>query len=121
MTRAAMDEGSQKPLREDENGFRKIFEHAPIAMAVVNMDGVIEFINHKAVAVFGYPHEDIPTMEHWWMRAYPDENYRWQVIADWMGRIHTAVTNRAEILGNEYRVTCKDGSCKTRSNWLLMS
>jgi PAS domain S-box-containing protein len=55
--------------------FRRIAEQAPIAMAVVGMDGVIEFINRKAVHVFGYAHEDIPNMDRWWAQAYPDETY----------------------------------------------
>jgi len=102
----------EEALLESESRFRKIVEQAPIAMAVVGMDGAIEFINKKAVKVFGYPPEDIPTMERWWVQAYPDDAYRKEVTADWMGRIQKALTAGGEIAGNEYRVTCKDGSIK---------
>jgi PAS domain S-box-containing protein len=90
-----------------------IVEQAPIAMAIVGMDGTIEFINRKAVQVFGYLHEDIPTMDRWWVQAYPEEVYRKEVVADWTGRIQKALTEGREIAGNEYRVTCKDGAVKT--------
>ena len=100
-------------LRESEERFRKIVEQAPIAMAVVSMDGVIEFINQKAIQVFGYLPADIPNMERWWVQAYPEENYRKHVVTAWTALVQRAVTEGQEIPGNEYRVTCKDGAVKT--------
>ena len=104
---------AEAALRESEERFRKIVEEAPIPMAVVSRDGVIEFINHKAVQVFGYLPEDIPNMDRWWVQAYPDEDYRKEVVATWTGLVQKAVTEGREIPGNEYRVTCKDGTIKT--------
>ncbi len=103
----------EEALRESENRFRKVVEQAPIAMSIISMDGVIEFINHKAVKVFGYQPEDIPNMDMWWLRAYPDEEYRKEVIAEWMGRVQKAIKEGNEIIGNEFLVTCKDGTIKT--------
>jgi PAS domain S-box-containing protein len=100
-------------LRESEGRFRKIVELAPIAMAIVGMDGVIEFINHKAVEVFGYQPEDIPNMDRWWAQAYPDEEYHKEVVTAWMALVQCAVTENREIVGHDYRVTCKDRTVKT--------
>jgi PAS domain S-box-containing protein len=100
-------------LNNGEGRFQKLVEQAPVAMAVVGMTGDIEFINKKAVQVFGFLHEDIPTMDRWWQQAYPDESYRAQVVADWMGRVEKALREGGEIVGNEYRATCKDGTIKT--------
>jgi transposase InsO family protein len=77
------------------------------------MDGTIEYINRKAVTVFGHLPEDIPTMERWWVQAYPDETYRKYVAADWTGRIQKGLAEEGQIAGNEYRIACKDGSVKT--------
>ena len=104
---------AERALSEGEDRFRKIIEEAPIAMAIVSMEGVIEYINHKAVKVFGYQSEDIPNMDRWWEQAYPDEDYRRKVISEWMGRVQKALMEGTEILGNEYRTTCKDGTTKT--------
>jgi PAS domain S-box-containing protein len=104
---------AEDSLRESYVRFGKIIEHAPIAMAVVALDGTIEYINRKAVSVFGYLPEDIPTMERWWVQAYPDEKYRREVVADWTNRVGEALATGHEIAGNEYRTTCKDGSVKT--------
>jgi PAS domain S-box-containing protein len=103
----------EEALRESENRFRKVVEQSPIAMAIVGLDGVIEFINQKAVKVFGYEPEDIPNMDMWWLQAYPDEDYRRKVIAEWMGRVQQAMEEKTEITGYEFQVTCKDGSVKT--------
>ncbi len=103
----------EQALRESESRFRKVVEQAPIAMAIVSMDGVIEFINNKVVEVFGYQPEDIPTMNKWWIQAYPDKDYRKKVIDEWTGRVQKAIKEETEIIGNEFLVTCKDGTLKT--------
>ncbi len=104
---------AEDALRESENRFRKIIEHSPIAMAIVSTEGVIEYINQKAIKVFGYLPKEIPTMERWWVQAYPDRDYRKEVIADWMGRVQRGIASGGEIKGSEYRVTCKDRTVKT--------
>jgi len=100
-------------LRESEARLRTILEQSPISMAIVGLDGTIEYINRKAVETFGFSHEEIPTMERWWVLAYPDPAYREEVIASWMGRVGAALAEGHEIEGAEYRVTCRDGTPKT--------
>ena len=82
-------------------------------MAIVGMDGVIEYINQKAIETFGYQPADIPNMERWWVQAYPDENYRREVIAIWMGLVEQAIAAGRDIARRDYQVTCKDGAVKT--------
>jgi PAS domain S-box-containing protein len=100
-------------LRESESRLRRIIEESPISMAIVSMEGVIEYINRRAVATFGYLPEDIPTMERWWVQAYPDAAYRAEVVAQWMGLVGAAMAQQREIERREYRTTCKDGTLKT--------
>ncbi|HEY3320300.1 MAG TPA: PAS domain S-box protein [Planctomycetota bacterium] len=99
-------------LQESETRFRKIIEQSPMSMALVAMDGKIEYINKKAIETFGYAPADIPNMDRWWAQAYPDEAYRNEVISTWMGLVHAAIAGNHEIPGREYRVTCKDGTVK---------
>jgi PAS domain S-box-containing protein len=100
-------------LQQSETTLRRILELAPMSMAIVNMDGVIEYINRKAEETFGFPNSEIPTMERWWVLAYPDETYRKEVITRYMGHVHEAIAKDGEIAGEEYLVTCKNGSKKT--------
>ena len=104
---------TEERLRASEERFRNILEHAPMSMAIVGMDGTIEYINRKARTTFGYSPEDIPTMEHWWVLAYPDPSYRREVVATWTGLTEKALAEHHEIERGEYRVTCKDGTVKT--------
>lgn len=100
-------------LRESEERFRKIIEQSPISMALVSMDGTIDYINTCAVETFGYRPEDIPTMDAWWQQAYPDGAYREAMITQWMGLVQRSIAENRYIERREYRVTCKDGSLKT--------
>jgi diguanylate cyclase (GGDEF)-like protein/PAS domain S-box-containing protein len=100
-------------LHESQNQFRKVVEESPLAMALVDMDGTVEYINRKAIETFGYLPQDIPNMDRWWVQAYPDEAYRAEVIARWMALVGEAFLHHREIEKHEYRVTCKDGSVKT--------
>jgi PAS domain S-box-containing protein len=99
-------------LLESEATMRRILDLAPMSMAIVSMAGTIEYINHKAEETFGYPHKDIPNMDSWWRLAYPEESYRKEVIARWMGYLEKAARENSEIDGGEYRVTCRDRSVK---------
>jgi PAS domain S-box-containing protein len=93
--------------------FRRVIEHAPMSMAIVGPDGTIEYINPKAIETFGYLPEDIPTMARWWEQAYPDEQYRAEISARWMGLMAQAFAEESEIPRSDYLVTCKDGTVKT--------
>jgi PAS domain S-box-containing protein len=98
-------------LHESDN-LKKLVEHAPIAMAILSVNGDIEFINHKAFDEFGYKLEDIKTVENWWLNAYPDEKYRNEVKSLWMEYMTEAMKNGSQIEGREYLITCKDGRVK---------
>ncbi|MBA4372955.1 MAG: hypothetical protein C0402_08830 [Thermodesulfovibrio sp.] len=104
---------TDEALRVSEERYRRLIEYSPISVAVVGLDGVIEYINRKARETFGYAPEDIPDMARWWVLAYPDEDYRQEVISSWMGHVEKALAENSEIKGSEYQVTCKDRTVKT--------
>lgn len=103
---------TEEALRESKDQFRKVVENSPLALALIKSDGVIEYINLKAIETFGYLPKDIPDMDRWWVQAYPEKTYREEVIAQWMGLVGEALAHNHEIEQREYRVTCKDGSVK---------
>jgi len=100
-------------LAESEARFKKIIENSPISMAIVTMDGTIEYINNCAVDTFGYQPEDIPNMGEWWQKAYPDPAYRDKVTDLWMDLLGKALTASGYIDRRDYLVTCKNGTLKT--------
>jgi PAS domain S-box-containing protein len=93
--------------------FRMLVEAAPVAMLIsVGREQKVECMNQRFTALFGYTRADLPDVDHWWLRAYPDANYRRQVRARWADRLEAAIQSRTEVEPEETRVTCKDGSLR---------
>jgi len=111
-SRIAERKQAEEALKESREQFSTVVEKSPISMALVNMKGDIEYINLKAIETFGYLPQDIPNMDSWWMRAYPDKTYRDQVMTQWMELVNEALLNKHEIEKREYHVTCMDGAVK---------
>ncbi|TCV89611.1 PAS domain S-box protein [Sulfurirhabdus autotrophica] len=103
---------AEAAVRASEENFRAIIESSPVAMAMNDENLKITLLNRKFVDTFGYTLEDIPTLEAWWPRAYPDPIYRQQVAQEW----HAAVEKMQQKGGGfdpmEYRVMCKDGTVR---------
>jgi PAS domain S-box-containing protein len=99
-------------LQESEARFRQVVESSPLPIAIAVEGGRIEYVNRKFGETFGYTLEDVPLLEDWYRRAYPDPDYREEKIGHWRKALEQA--NRegrpAEIF--EVEVTCKDGSQK---------
>jgi PAS domain S-box-containing protein len=99
-------------LRENEQKFRNISEQLPIPICVFSDNGDTRFLNNAFIETFGYAKEDIPTRLVWLEKAFPDNNYRQQVIAtrDWEKALSVSKTRTTFI--SQYEVMCKDGSKK---------
>ena len=81
----------------------------PLALAFVRYDGILPFVNNRFVRVLGYTAEDIPTLDVWWKKAYPDPDYRQRVRLQWGEAVRRSGEEHADIIPAEYRVTCKNG------------
>lgn len=100
-------------LSDSEERFRQLFRIAAVPMSFVNKDGVVVDLNYRFVQTFGYTQEDVPTLEAWWQKAYPDPEYRQWVIDSWTSGVQRAIEQNTDIEADEYRVTCKDGMVRT--------
>ena len=82
--------------------------NAPIAAVVAstNKNGAIFFVNHEFVALTGYGHDRVPTVDTWLALAYPDPAYRAAVLANWERDVNEP--NRNEV----YSVCCADGQSR---------
>ena len=100
-------------LRKSEEHFRRLTEQSPVPIAISNERGEIEYVNEQFVRTFGYTRDDIPNIDAWFVRAYPDPGYRREVIAVWDRAVKTAIQRQSVIAPHEYRVSCKDGTIRT--------
>ncbi|WP_176957666.1 PAS domain-containing sensor histidine kinase [Mariprofundus sp. KV] len=102
----------EKELQESESRFRRLSQQVPIPLAYVTDGGAIAFINERFTQTFGYTLEDMPTIEHWWGIAYPDESYRKWVQETWSRACQVALERDKDIQPLEYNITCKSGEVR---------
>jgi len=120
---------AEESLRESEEKFRTMAELSPLAIYMsVGIEQRAEYINPTFFKLFGYTKDEVPTAEHWWPLAYPDENYRKQVAEEWQKNVAHAIETSSETEPMEVVVTCKNGSKKNiswsfnatgKQNWAL--
>ena len=108
-------------LKESEHKFRKlerasqrgkevltaILENAPYGVGLCKgAFGRILYQNPEFTKITGYTIEDLRTVRIWLPKAYPDKEYRRDVVRRWKG---LRISGRANAV---LKVTCKDGSVK---------
>jgi signal transduction histidine kinase len=70
-------------------------------------------LNEKFLEEISYSLEEIPTIEAWYEHAYPDDDYRRQVIENWNKKESESLKEGKVFVKMKSRVTRKDGS----KNW----
>lgn len=100
-------------LRDSERRFRRLFKLAPFPMCYFRQDGAVIAVNETFSALSGYLPEDLPNLDAWWHRAYPDAAYRQWAQETWAAALDRAIADRTSTPATEYRVTCKDGTVRT--------
>ena len=103
---------AEKELAETQKLFSKFINTAHVPIAMVNINGTIEYINKKCEELYGYSLEEIPTMEEWFSRVYPDKKLQDVIITTWQKRVAEAMANKVTMSTEERTIRCKDGSNK---------
>ena len=109
---------AERQLAESEALFRMIFEKMPTPAAHVDFgnkdygQNPVFFTNQAVHRVFGYTKKELPNVEAWMIRAYPDPVYRKMMHDKFFGQI-ALLKNVGDILKPmEFEMRCKDGSVK---------
>lgn len=100
-------------LQASEQQFRRLFELAPVPLALTTPQGQLIDFNRQWSRVLGYDRDDVPTMAEWWHKAYPDPAYRQAVQRIWDQAIGRVVHEGRELQQTEVRVTCKGGEVRS--------
>jgi PAS domain S-box-containing protein len=95
---------------ELEAPFRAVIEASPIPYALNDEHHRITYLNPEFVRTFGYTRDEIPTLEEWWPRAYPEPEYRAWVAAEWGARLEVAQRTGAAFEPMEIVIRARDGS-----------
>lgn len=103
---------AEETLLQSEARLRTIIEASPVALAMNDAEGNITYLNRKFTENLGYTLADIPTLAHWWPRAYPDPSYRQRVEQEWQAAMNKSQQEGTEFEAIECKVTCKDGEVR---------
>ena len=98
-------------LRSSEEKYRILNEASPIGISLIDQEGHYKYLNPKFTEIFGYTAEDVPTGRKWFRRAYPDKEYRHQVISTWLEDQKKYGVGEAR--SRTYTVACHNGEKKT--------
>jgi PAS domain S-box-containing protein len=104
---------AEEALQTSEAKFRAVAELAPMAIySSIGIEQKATYVNEAFNKIFGYTTEDVPTVGHWWIKAFPDEEYRQQIKNLWTYNIEQSEMNHTDVAAVECVCTCKDGSVK---------
>ena len=60
-----------------------VSHYLPLGIAAVNKNNIIEYINPKFTEMFGYTRRQVPDLQSWFDRAYPDRAVRNRMSLAW--------------------------------------
>ncbi|MCI2284254.1 sensor domain-containing diguanylate cyclase [Colwellia sp. MSW7] len=95
-----------------QDDFLELFIKLPIPLCLVSEDGIVLRINKKFTHIFGYDLDDMPTLQQWWLLAYPDSEYRDWVLSNWAEAVEVSAREGQDITPIEYTINCKDGTVR---------
>jgi PAS domain S-box-containing protein len=87
-------------------------ELMPVGVACADNSRNIEYINRNFLERFGYELADIPTVEEWYLKAYPEASYRQQLTSKWDADISGYLEHGTQVPPRDVKVTCKDGTVR---------
>jgi diguanylate cyclase (GGDEF)-like protein/PAS domain S-box-containing protein len=100
-------------LRQNQAKLYAIINACPVPLALNDDNQQITFLNPEFIKCFGYTLEDIPTLADWWVKAYPDPEYRKWVAKTWAAAMDKAKRENADFKPLEVNLCCKEGSTRT--------
>jgi two-component system, cell cycle sensor histidine kinase and response regulator CckA len=100
----------EEKLKTEKERFETLAKDSPFGMVIVDPDGVYEYVNPEFTAIFGYTLDDVPTGKTWFKLAFPDAEYRKEVISKWVNDLKEA--KPGALRPQEFKAFCKDGSIK---------
>lgn len=73
--------------------------------------------NQAFVKELGYTMAQLPDIDTWFNRAYPDRQYRQQVMEDWHQALHQALAQQQDLVEMNALITCANG----QKRWYTIS
>ena len=96
-------------LKEKNVFIQTVLDNLPLGIALNTIDeGTAFYWNKKFEEIYGWPADDLKDIKNFFLKVYPDENYRNEIIAKIMSDIQTGDPSRMH--WEDCIVTHRDGS-----------
>lgn len=102
----------EKTLFEFETRLNMLLDASTAAIILADMEGNVLFINKRFSEIFGYGVEDIPTIDVWFVRAFPDVMIRRSMLQSWKTARSISAPEGMNIEPIESRVVCRNGTAR---------
>lgn len=93
--------------------FKNLIESSPIPYVLMNDKQQVIFLNFAFINTYGYTIKDLPTIEAWRLKAYPNEEYRKKIIGLWHSYVEAFQSSKALVPPVEINIQCKNGATRT--------
>ena len=98
---------AEAALIEERERFQVLVDESPLGVSLIATDGRYMYLNRRFQEIFGYTLEDIPTGTEWWLKAFPDQEYRSRARKVWLDDLKAHP--RGESRPRSFTVTCRNG------------
>jgi PAS domain S-box-containing protein len=101
---------AEHALNAEKEKLEALVKDAPFGMMMIDQENTFRYINPKFREILGYGLEDVPNGKIWFRKAFPDPQYRNEVISTWLRDLETLSPGVKK--ERTFTVTCKDGTEK---------
>ena len=90
-----------------------IVQACPVPIALNDDAQNIVYVNPSFIKTFGYSLQDIPTLTEWSNKAYPDPQYRHEILEFWKNHLDSALQAGSSPIPVEAIICCSNGESRT--------
>ena len=101
---------SRDLLKARDELLKQVIDMLPGAVMISNRQGPVEYLSEGFIRTFGFTPDDVPSMDVWWQKAYPEKTLRDAMSGAWFHAAATKEVTDEIIQAFETKVTTKDGS-----------
>ena len=104
---------AEQALKDSAERFQRLFELAPVPLALLEPRGRVLAVNRQWTQLLGYTLDEVPDIPTWVALAYPDLAYRNMALALWDQALTAVMEEGREMQPTEVQVRSKDGQMRS--------
>lgn len=99
----------EQRIQDNERRLEGLLDFMPLPVLILDEHESVFHINRAVTRIFGWRPDELPDLQTWWLRIYPDEAYRAMVQEHWTGQLAMLRAGGNPEEHFEGELACKDG------------